>query len=503
MAGLCGILLAKVKIIIDLGKMTMSKSTREIILLNLERSKLSFSHGIEEAFRQDYYLGSLKTMRIALLLALALYAVFGVLDVVIAPRTKNTIWFIRFVVVIPVLLVVLSMTYVPLFRKIIQYALSASSIVMGAGIITMIAIARNIESGLYYYAGLMLVIMWSYTFVRLRFVFATLSCWFIVAGYEISAIIFQDMLSSEDLLKAFINNNFFFISANIIGMFVCYHIETYARRDFLQRLLIMEEQKELQRERQQLVMRNEIMENDLQMARNIQQELIPGSAPFDFIASLFKPMEPVGGDFFDFIQFRERDKVGIFISDVSGHGASAALITSMIKSIILKSGKHKDDPAQLLFSLNNSLINQTGGNYVTAFYCVYNMSDRTISYSNAGHVYPLLICDGDIKNLSGAGSVPLAIFTAAEIQEMKNSYRNACETLPPGSKLLLYTDGLMEASPDRDRSRMFSNISHDIILDLRHLKCDAFIQSLYEKLVAHTGGENFDDDVCLICADIE
>jgi serine phosphatase RsbU (regulator of sigma subunit) len=478
-------------------------NTLEDLQALLNKNSLSFPKNLESLFIDDYYNRSLKTIRVALVLAFILYFAFGFLDIIMAPSTKHIMWIIRYVMVSPILLVSLALTYTPLFKKIMQHILGICSITMGAGIIAMIAIAKDIESVLYYYAGLILVITWTYTFVRLRFVYASAVCWLIIAGYELSAVLFQHMTGSSDLLRAFINNNFFFLSANIIGMLVCYSIETSSRRDFLQRRMIEEKTEDLQNERNKLRDRNEVMENDLQMARIIQEEMIPDKAPNDNTAFLFKPMEPVGGDFFDFINFREHEKIGIFISDVSGHGASAALITSMIKSILGKSSSLKDDPVKLMYSLNESLINHTGTNFITAFYCVYSIPERTIHYVNAGHPYPMIITEDGIRNLNTKSSLPLAIIDNESIKDSKRAYICIEEILPEKSKLMFFTDGLMEASTDAFHKNMFMDNIDSVLLELRHQKSGEFIQSLYQRLVDFKGGDRFDDDICIICMDID
>ena len=149
--------------------------------------------------------------------------------------------------------------------------------------------------------------------------------------------------------------------------------------------IIDERNLELVTERNELKVKNEAIEAQLDLARKIQMKLVPSSVPDKRIAFFYKPMEKVGGDFFDFIKLPSPDKIGLFISDVSGHGVPAALITSMLKGAILQRDDLLEDPASLLMNLNEFLISQSGGNFVTALYGIYNFSDRTFSYANAGH----------------------------------------------------------------------------------------------------------------------
>ncbi len=169
---------------------------------------------------------------------------------------------------------------------------------------------------------------------------------------------------------------------------------------------VHERTSELEIERNKLKTRNEIMENELALARRIQEQLIPVQQPADFIYSLYKPMDQVGGDFYDFIRFRDSELIGIFLSDVSGHGVPAAFITSMVKTIIMQAGESKGNPAELLLNINTILYNQTDGNFVTVFYGIYNPADNSLLYSNAGHNPPMIITDGAINYLKSAKSVP-------------------------------------------------------------------------------------------------
>ncbi len=467
------------------------------------KNKLRFPADLEKQFDEDYFERTLTITRIALVLAFILYAAFGLLDVFISPVTKHFTWLIRYAVVCPVIISVLILSYFEVFRKVVQFSVSLVSLFAGLGIVAMIVTSQSVEGSLYYYAGLTLVIMWSYTFVRLKFINATVVCWIIVLAYEFSIIYFKGLGSSDQLINAFINNNFFFISSNIIGMFVCFHMEMYTRQDFLQRLIILENHKKIEEEKNILAEWRRIMNIELDMARTIQQQIIPEDNPSKDISALFKPMEPIGGDFYDFIKFREPGTVGIFISDVSGHGVPAALITTMIKSLISGAGSTKLNPAQLLESLNETLVNQTGKNHVTAFYGIYNKIERTIVYSCAGHNPPYIIYNNKITEMNKARSIPLGIINIDDLRLMNKAYSNHTEILPAGSKLLFYTDGLTEArKPDKGES-FFEDVMGEIVLGLAELSSKEFIETLYRELVSFSGGEQFDDDVCIICVDVE
>lgn len=259
---------------------------------------------------------------------------------------------------------------------------------------------------------------------------------------------------------------------------------------------------ELQVERNNLKIRNEIMENDLKMAKQIHEKLLPVNNPSEFISSLYKPMDLVGGDFFDFIKFRDSGKTGIFLSDVSGHGLAAAFITSMIKTIILQAGEKKLDPAELLKYINDILNDQIGGNFVTAFYGIYDSETRKFLFSNAGHNPPFIITDRGISLLQGNKTMPLAVMKNSFLIKNKE-YKNAEVTLPAGSKVLLYTDGFTECRPSNRRNITFEdNNINGLFKENLHHPCGVFINNLYLKLIDFRGNELFEDDVCLICLDV-
>ncbi len=215
--------------------------------LSLLTNRLRFPEDVERLFHEDYYQKSIKTCQVALALALVLYAGFGLLDTWSAPLSKHSIWFIRYAVVCPLLGLALAWSFFQSFKKRMQMTLGLVAYTLGLGIILMIAISEDEEVGqATYYAGLMLVSQWSYTFVRLRFINATIVNWLMIAGYEIVVIFWQHGLATSRGTVAFINNNFFFITTNIIGMFAGYFLELYHRRDFLQRRIIEIEQDKTQ-----------------------------------------------------------------------------------------------------------------------------------------------------------------------------------------------------------------------------------------------------------------
>ncbi|HOS40307.1 MAG TPA: PP2C family protein-serine/threonine phosphatase, partial [Spirochaetota bacterium] len=238
------------------------------------------------------------------------------------------------------------------------------------------------------------------------------------------------------------------------------------------------------------------------IARKIQFRLIP-TEKIEGAHFHYRPMDKVGGDFFDFVRFRDRDKLGVFISDVSGHGVPAAFITAIVKSLVLQAGSRKDDPAALLKYLNDVLLGMTGDNFVTAFYAVYDRGTRALRYANAGHNPPYLIINGSFVRLESTTGPPVAIFSNERLARANKEYETNEIAIQERGKLLLYTDGVTEAVCKPSPGPMFGDGHFERAIE-KHadLPSDELIEALYGELVGFRGGDSFEDDVCLVCIDV-
>lgn len=267
---------------------------------------------------------------------------------------------------------------------------------------------------------------------------------------------------------------------------------------------------QIERDKNLLKFRNEIMENELELAKKIQLKMIPQKSTFSNIAFYYQSMEKVGGDYFDIISYKNPDLIGLFVSDVSGHGIPAAFITSMLKISLNQYCDDNKKPSDILYYLNNTLIGQTDGNFITAFYGIYNQKSREFIYSNAGHFPPFFINNKDIKPLKISNSgIPLAIMKNEELKSMKKNIYNHKVVFEKNSKLLLYTDGLIETVNKKEKELnnnikdFEESIMYNIMLELRDKPAAEFINGLLERLLLFRGSNDFDDDVCMICMDIK
>jgi signal transduction histidine kinase/ActR/RegA family two-component response regulator len=216
-------------------------STESSDAMTFNKLTLSFTGKLskyESEYLEDYFVNSLNPFRFSLILAMVFYGAFALLDEIAVPELKIEFWFIRFAVVFPVLLVVFAFSYFNAFKRHMQFVIACIMVITGLGIIVMIILAARV-SDYSYYAGLMLIFIFGYTFIRARFIYASFAGWLIVMAYEISAV-----WISNTPPTILMSNNYFFISANIIGMFIGYSLELSSRRNFhMRKLLELEQEK--------------------------------------------------------------------------------------------------------------------------------------------------------------------------------------------------------------------------------------------------------------------
>jgi len=249
--------------------------------MKLNRLTLAFSGALkkyEQDFRNDYFDRSLSPFRFAIVLAICFFDIFALLDAWLLPQLKYMFWIIRFGIITPLLLSVLVYSYTPAFRKHMQPLLSVIMYLTGLAIIVMIIFAARIADNYTYYAGLILIFIFGYTFIKARFIYATVAGWSIVASYEIAAF-----WMSDTPLQILVNNNYFFISANVVGMFISYFMEHSARRDYYMRKLLEKEQdkvksannaleKRVQERTRQLTSANKDLKKEIEIRKHHQQE---------------------------------------------------------------------------------------------------------------------------------------------------------------------------------------------------------------------------------------
>ncbi len=203
---------------------------------------------------------------------------------------------------------------------------------------------------------------------------------------------------------------------------------------------------QLARQQQAEARERERMEHELQVARLIQQTLLPKELP-DLkgweIAAFYRPARAVGGDFYDFLQF-EDGKLGLVIGDVTDKGVPAAMVMATTRSILRAAAETISSPGDVLRRANNKLCPDIPPNmFVTCMYTLLDPESGTLRYANAGHDLPYRRSTDGISELRATG-MPLGLMEDMEYEEKEIQ-------LEPGESVLFYSDGLVEAhNPKRE-----------------------------------------------------
>ena len=232
------------------------------------------------------------------------------------------------------------------------------------------------------------------------------------------------------------------------------------------------------------------LETQLEVARQVQLELLPARDPqlegFDISAYNF-PTEEVSGDYYDWVQIYD-DQIGIVIADVSGKGVPAALLMAFLRAS-LRAASHIGYAPQVSMSKVNYLLWESieRNQFVTAFYGILDATNRTFAYSNAGHNPPMLIDVDGTAHFEERGGVPLGMFRDSR-------YYEYYATIAPGQILVLYTDGVTEATnptgEEYGRDRLV-----EAVRSARDLPAREMIDVLHRDLIAWTDGQGAGDDV--------
>ena len=193
----------------------------------IDRVRLRFRDSQTERQYLSESLNEARTLiRIYLVAAALLYLMFGFLDYVVGGSLVATLWFVRYAIVCPIFLAAAAMTYVPAFDTLAQTVLSIAMIAPGIGVIIMTAIMPPPFNSLYY-AGLIMVVIYGSSLVRLRFVNSVFISLLLVALYQVVSILINPIP-----FKDYLNNNFFLVMATAVGLFSAYIQEMYIRRSY-------------------------------------------------------------------------------------------------------------------------------------------------------------------------------------------------------------------------------------------------------------------------------
>lgn len=245
--------------------------------------------------------------------------------------------------------------------------------------------------------------------------------------------------------------------------------------------------------------KDDMIQKQLEIASNIQRSILPGRID-DWNELKFSvryiAMEKIGGDFYDVYQMKN-DKLGILIADVSGHGIPAALITSMAKISFSSATQTHDSPKRVFQDVNQSILEHIKTqDYMTSFFIVID-DDYNVIYANASHQKAVLMHsdEGRVEFLDTNG-----LFIGA-IEEARETYEEKITKLRYGDRLILYTDGIPEAT-NIDREEYSVDRLQEIALKNRHLPLEDFTSFIIEDVQRFKGKAPVEDDITLLVIEL-
>jgi Stage II sporulation protein E (SpoIIE) len=243
------------------------------------------------------------------------------------------------------------------------------------------------------------------------------------------------------------------------------------------------------------------LELQVEIARQVQIELLPsGTETFEpvEVAAVYRPAEQVSGDFYDVFRIGE-GRIAMVMGDVSGKGVPAALVTGVMHGAVRSSGWSDSAPAHEQESKRLNLLlceNPSGGRYASMLWCYYDPLTRLLCYVNAGHYPPLLIGERDhgreIVRLDAGGGPVLGLLPAARYEQAR------CE-VRPGDVLVLYSDGLIEAT-NPDGEEYGESRLREFLATARAGTADEIRDAILASASAYLGSAPPRDDLTLVVA---
>ncbi len=245
----------------------------------------------------------------------------------------------------------------------------------------------------------------------------------------------------------------------------------------------------------QRLLREERIRNELLIARQIQEGILPKPFPqhpaINF-ETLNKPAKAVGGDFYDYFQVYS-EGYGFFIGDVCGKGIPAAIFMASARSILKSQALTNPEPANVIQLANKLIAEDTRhGMYVTVFYGVYNTDSRVLKFTNAGHTLPYIYR----ASTSSCASLfntnfPLGVGMAQFI------YHESKLQLEPGDTLILYTDGVTEAFNAKRELYSFERLV-EVILEYGSHTPKELLDAIFASVQKFSEGQPPSDDLSIM-----
>jgi sigma-B regulation protein RsbU (phosphoserine phosphatase) len=245
----------------------------------------------------------------------------------------------------------------------------------------------------------------------------------------------------------------------------------------------------------------ERLQSELQIATEVQSQLFPKDLPVlktIHLSGLCRPARMVSGDYYDFFRLHDT-KIALAIGDVAGKGISAALLMAAIQSIMRTHVNHSDEhgclsTARVVSLLNRQLYASTSPEkYATFFFGIYDEETRELSYTNAGHLPPILVSATGATVLEVTGTV-VGAFPMVKYEERRLQ-------LSAGDLLVAYTDGIEE--PENEYGEQFGEDRlKDLLLRNQSLELRLLMGKVMDSVVEWTSASEMPDDMTLLAARI-
>lgn len=240
------------------------------------------------------------------------------------------------------------------------------------------------------------------------------------------------------------------------------------------------------------IVEKKVLEEELNIARAIQLNLLPSTPPVleDYeISALSVSSKQVGGDYYDFIH--REDHVAVAVADVSGKGVPASLLMASLQASLRANMDGMEDPVRVVSTLNDVMCDSTAPDkFATLFYGCLDMKHDTLHFSNAGHVFPVLVQDGGKIEILDYSGLILGV-------QPEFPYEGRSLKFRPGDTLVILTDGVTEAeNPAGDlfgEERLYKLLS-----SLKGQSAFQVKESIVETIKKFTYPKGFNDDLTIL-----
>jgi len=242
--------------------------------------------------------------------------------------------------------------------------------------------------------------------------------------------------------------------------------------------------------------------NELEIARNIQARFLPQVNPSVSglaIASICRPANEVGGDYYDFVH--NEDKLHVIVGDVSGKGVSAAFYMTMTKGIVKTLAKTITRPSQMLSEINEVFYQNTPRNiFISLLYGVFDMKKRELHFARAGH-NPLLVwkSSGEQTSLLSPGGLAIGMDNGKVFREV---IQEQVISFEPGDIFVFYTDGISESMNSKDEEYGEERLS-EILKNCREDSAETVLQKINTAIGEFTGDTPQHDDFTMVVIKVD